>query len=454
MKKLLFLVCLAITTAGVAQSAPSCPNFSAAKVISAARVPTAGITVISAHRGYWEFVPENSTMAVQAAVNACIEMSEIDVRLTKDKEPVLQHDVSVERTTTGVGYINDLCYQNVGSLCSGVSTNAYASLSFKDRHSQTYLDPSTKQPVPVQSLDDFLHIMLSDPNLIVVIDAKDQGPYVGSAPTSYQTMLAAWSDIKTWEIRNSTFVRNRIIWKMRINEIPADPNQLNSDMGFCSKSTQQISTTSQAKQTALGTAGTSTGSVAPPPPPPPCPIAAGQGVNNGVLTAANSDFSLVPIWYSNDPSSVSATLCTYNNYLGGTNTTCGIASPVVATGYLWNPEVSVNTPGSVLNPTLVAYLQTSGQNVTSFVPASDWAEGMSQATADCCRYRYSLPFPIDKLPPTLPTPPAGQGPVQYTGDPDYVYFYGGYNWISGDHVPDISAYLIGRGQRNTALISQ
>jgi hypothetical protein len=64
-----------------------------------------------------------------------------------------------------------------------------------------------------------------------------------------------------------------------------------------------------------------------------------------------------------------------------------------------------------------------------------------------------MPFTITGDPTSLPTPPNGQGPLQYTGDVDFSYTYGHYNWISGDHVLDLQSYLSVVGQRNTALIA-
>jgi glycerophosphoryl diester phosphodiesterase len=419
--------------------APGCPNFSAAKVMNAARIPQPpsqgqGITVLTAHRGYWEFVPENSTLAVQAAIANCIESAEIDLRLTLDLMPVLQHDISIERTTDGSGYIYDLCYDNFSISCSSSQrTPSYDGFFYKDRFAQIYTDGNGK--LPVQTLDDLLNsVMDSNPNLVLVIDSKDTKGYPGKSTTlnSYQTLVKAWKDIKRWEETHS-LIRNRIIFKIRIIDLPSDPNQVNQDLGFC----------------------TGTG----------CTIPPGQGIGTGSLTSAVSNFNLVPIWYTNDcsPTTPACTnivnlLCNYNNYLGGTSTPCGPASPSVKTGYLWNPEVSPNTPGNLFmtpNGIIQSYIQNSGQNITGFVPAADWPEGTSLADGQCCRYRYTMPFTIGQGSYTSPPLPQGvEGPYQYIGDIDYIFSYTHSTWISGDHALDILSYLKMRGQRNTALISQ
>jgi glycerophosphoryl diester phosphodiesterase len=115
MKWLIAFLLAAVPGGLLAQTPNNCPNFDAQKVMNAARMPKPGISVVGAHRGYWEFVPENSILAVQAAVDMCVEISEVDLRLTLDKVPVLQHDAAIERTTSGSGYIYDLCYDHTQS---------------------------------------------------------------------------------------------------------------------------------------------------------------------------------------------------------------------------------------------------------------------------------------------------------------------------------------------------
>lgn len=61
-----------------------------------------------AHRGCWQNAPENSIAALRSCEVRGIRIVEIDVRLTKDGIPVLMHDGTVDRTTTGTGPVSDL----------------------------------------------------------------------------------------------------------------------------------------------------------------------------------------------------------------------------------------------------------------------------------------------------------------------------------------------------------
>lgn len=62
--------------------------------------------MVMAHRGHWREAPENSMLAFELAVEAGIPMLEIDVRMTKDREIVVIHDKTLERTTNGTGRVS------------------------------------------------------------------------------------------------------------------------------------------------------------------------------------------------------------------------------------------------------------------------------------------------------------------------------------------------------------
>lgn len=55
--------------------------------------------ILIAHRGYAKRYPENTLIAIQAALEAGVNYVEFDVQFTKDSVPVVLHDVSLKRTT-------------------------------------------------------------------------------------------------------------------------------------------------------------------------------------------------------------------------------------------------------------------------------------------------------------------------------------------------------------------
>lgn len=63
---------------------------------------------IYAHRGSSGTHPENTIAAFEAAAKLPIFGVELDVHLTKDGELVVIHDESIDRTSSGTGYVKDL----------------------------------------------------------------------------------------------------------------------------------------------------------------------------------------------------------------------------------------------------------------------------------------------------------------------------------------------------------
>jgi glycerophosphoryl diester phosphodiesterase len=82
-----------------------------------------------AHRGYSAVAPENSLPAFAAAVLGGATFVEFDVRTTADGVPVVIHDRTLERTTTGAGHVWDADCSEVAALDAGSwFSPAYAGL--------------------------------------------------------------------------------------------------------------------------------------------------------------------------------------------------------------------------------------------------------------------------------------------------------------------------------------
>lgn len=77
----------------------------------------AGAPMLVAHRGGAKLAPENTLVAFRAAVDDWdADMLELDVRLTRDREVVVLHDASVDRTTEGSGLAADLPLAEIRAL--------------------------------------------------------------------------------------------------------------------------------------------------------------------------------------------------------------------------------------------------------------------------------------------------------------------------------------------------
>jgi glycerophosphoryl diester phosphodiesterase len=74
---------------------------------------------IIAHRGYSQKYPENTLAAFEAAAAAGAPMIELDVLFSRDRRPVVIHDATLERTTTGHGAVKNFTAADLKKLDAG-----------------------------------------------------------------------------------------------------------------------------------------------------------------------------------------------------------------------------------------------------------------------------------------------------------------------------------------------
>ena len=78
--------------------------------------PESEYVLVAAHRACHKQAPENSLLAIENAIRHGIDIIEIDVRITKDRIPVLMHDGTIDRTTTGNGNIEEIAYEGLDDV--------------------------------------------------------------------------------------------------------------------------------------------------------------------------------------------------------------------------------------------------------------------------------------------------------------------------------------------------
>lgn len=72
-----------------------------------------------AHRGAGLHAPENTMAAFRYGLQAGYRMFECDAKLTQDHEIILLHDATLDRTTDGHGYVNEVSWHDVQKLDAG-----------------------------------------------------------------------------------------------------------------------------------------------------------------------------------------------------------------------------------------------------------------------------------------------------------------------------------------------
>jgi glycerophosphoryl diester phosphodiesterase len=63
--------------------------------------------------------PENTITAFEEAIRLGAHMIEFDVRMTSDKQLVIMHDKTVDRTTNGSGAVGELTLEEIKNLDAG-----------------------------------------------------------------------------------------------------------------------------------------------------------------------------------------------------------------------------------------------------------------------------------------------------------------------------------------------
>ena len=69
-----------------------------------------------AHRGLPQDYPENTLIGYQHAFALPIDMLEIDIHYTKDKQLVVIHDDTIDRTSNGKGKVKDYTLEELKNL--------------------------------------------------------------------------------------------------------------------------------------------------------------------------------------------------------------------------------------------------------------------------------------------------------------------------------------------------
>jgi len=74
---------------------------------------------VTGHRGAAGLEPENTLRSIRRAIDLGVDRVEIDVRVTRDGRLVVIHDETVDRTTNGHGYVNELTLDEIRKLDAG-----------------------------------------------------------------------------------------------------------------------------------------------------------------------------------------------------------------------------------------------------------------------------------------------------------------------------------------------
>ena len=106
---------------------------------------------LCAHRGAMNTHPENTLAAFREAIRCGAHMIEFDVQLTKDRQLVIMHDPTVDRTTNGKGKVAELTFEEIRRLDAG----GWKSPAFKGEKI-----PTLEETLAIMPLNIWLNIHL------------------------------------------------------------------------------------------------------------------------------------------------------------------------------------------------------------------------------------------------------------------------------------------------------
>ncbi|MCM3785444.1 glycerophosphodiester phosphodiesterase [Neobacillus mesonae] len=75
--------------------------------------------LVAGHRGYKSAYPENTLLSFRRAIEVGVHMLEFDLRMSKDREVVVIHDATVDRTTNGTGEVRNHTLAELKALDAG-----------------------------------------------------------------------------------------------------------------------------------------------------------------------------------------------------------------------------------------------------------------------------------------------------------------------------------------------
>ncbi|NLK39964.1 MAG: glycerophosphodiester phosphodiesterase [Clostridiales bacterium] len=112
--------------------------------------------LVAGHRGYKALYPENTMISFKKAIEIGVDMIEMDLNVTADRQLVIIHDTTLDRTTNGNGKVRDFTLKEIKSLDAGI---------FKG-------EEFAGERVP--EFSEFLDLVSKEENLYLNVEIKDR----------------------------------------------------------------------------------------------------------------------------------------------------------------------------------------------------------------------------------------------------------------------------------------
>jgi glycerophosphoryl diester phosphodiesterase len=145
--------------------------------------------LIAGHRGSCEDYPENTIPSFHEAIECGADMIETDIHMTLDRELVLIHDHTVDRTTDGIGAVKDMNLADLKRLDAG---------SFKGNR-------FTGTRIP--TLGEFLDSVRSNTQLLFNFELKDY-PEIFGTKFCYESIDRVIAMIQEYQLEDRCVINS------------------------------------------------------------------------------------------------------------------------------------------------------------------------------------------------------------------------------------------------------
>jgi glycerophosphoryl diester phosphodiesterase len=186
--------------------------------------PNANLVI--AHRGDSAFAPENTMVALEQGLALGVDALEFDVRLTRDGHAVLMHDATLERTTNGIGAVNQQTLADLQKLDAGCRFTSDGGRTF----------PFRSRGITIPTLESVLAAFRDVPFILEIKSAEasmEVKRLLTLAGAANRALVASFSDVALAPFRGSTFAlgasRPEIIKLYGRALLPGSPSQLSYD---------------------------------------------------------------------------------------------------------------------------------------------------------------------------------------------------------------------------------
>lgn len=156
--------------------------------------------MVFGHRGAAGHAPENTFASFQLAQRMGVDAIELDVRLTLDRQLVVIHDETLERTTNGSGFVREHTLSELKGLNAGWRFSL-------DNRTYPFRDQSLQIPTLAEVLCTF-------PDLFFTLEMKD------TSPTAADFVVAVCTQ---YDVLNRVSIASHEDWKFLLHVRSACP---------------------------------------------------------------------------------------------------------------------------------------------------------------------------------------------------------------------------------------